>query len=182
VQTAGPDRYRRALAHLRGIRAFWTVMLVAPLEARARPAAHAAPQDPSLRGAGLLSALLAVLLASTWPFLEWLTLAIPACGLLFAMALHWWYVRHPATPVEAGVPTRWRPAEINFSCTPIGGNAGGLIAVVGSVVIVLIGVPGVRLFLIGAITSGLLLAAGMRAWHTRTEAASAAPLLPLLHR
>ena len=77
VQMAGADPYQRALAHLRGIWAFWIVMLLAPLEARALPAAHGSAQDPSLRGAGLLSSLLAVLLASTWPFLEWLTLAIP---------------------------------------------------------------------------------------------------------
>jgi hypothetical protein len=179
---AAERRAGRLLARARGVWAFWTVMLVAPIEARALAAPPRQLSDPGQRGAGLLTALLVVLLASTWPFLEWLTLAIPACGLLLAIALHWWYVRHPATLAEAGVPTRWRAAEINFSCTPVGGNAGGLIAVVGSVVIVLIGVPGVRLFLIGAITSGVLLAAGMRAWHTRSEAASAAPLLPSLHR
>jgi len=58
-------------------------------------------------------------------------------------------------------------AAINFSSTEVAGNVGGLIFVVGSVFIVVIGLPSVIWFLIAATDAGCILAWGLIAWHTK---------------
>ncbi|HWF83270.1 MAG TPA: hypothetical protein VG222_00390 [Vicinamibacterales bacterium] len=90
---------------------------------------------------------------------------VAAAGALLAIVIHAWYRRHPSdlpTPTE---PQRRSP-QINFSSTEVAGNVGGLIFVVGSVIIVAVGLPSVFWFLLAGTVAGCFLAWGLVAWHT----------------
>lgn len=54
--------------------------------------------------------------------------------------------------------------EINFSRITVGGDMGGLLVAVGSVVILMIGLPGMRAYLAAALVSGVLFAGARIAW------------------
>jgi hypothetical protein len=57
---------------------------------------------------------------------------------------------------------RW--PQINFSSTEVAGNIGGLIFVVGSVFVVVVGVPSVIWFLFAAAAAGSFLAWALFGW------------------
>ena len=64
-------------------------------------------------------------------------------------------------------PLAGRPgAQINLSSIPVAGDFGGLMFVVGSIVIVLLGFPDVRWFVLGSIAAGSVMAAGLFAWRS----------------
>jgi hypothetical protein len=56
--------------------------------------------------------------------------------------------------------------RINFSSTEVAGNIGGLIFAVGSVLIVVVGLPSVIWFLFTAIVAGCFVAWGLTMWRT----------------
>ena len=58
---------------------------------------------------------------------------------------------------------------INFSRLEIEGNPGGLVAVVGIVVALLIGLPVARMFFFAALAGGLLVAVALRSWQRRHD-------------
>ncbi len=62
-----------------------------------------------------------------------------------------------------------KPQEVMWSMsrTRIGGDIAGLIAVVGSIVAVVLGVPPIKWFLAGALACGAICAFGLSAWHRR---------------
>ena len=107
---------RRLLARLRGYRAFWTLVVVAPIAFWRWPSTHGRP------------------------------IAFPELG-------------------AADVVTPRRP-EINLSAIRIGANAGGLIFAVGSIVILVLGLPAWRWFFLVAFVGGMLVAWALAAWHT----------------
>jgi len=63
--------------------------------------------------------------------------------------------------VRLPTPSISRRPEINFSSTPVGGDAGGLLFAVGSVVLVIVGVPGMAWYFLSAVVVGLLFAAAL---------------------
>ncbi len=65
---------------------------------------------------------------------------------------------------------------INISRIVIGGDAGGLIFVVGTVVCLLIGVARTRAFFAGTIVGGLVVAVVMAWWHRRAGAPRGLPM------
>jgi hypothetical protein len=89
---------------------------------------------------------------------------VTAVGALFAIVIHAWYQRHPYDSPSPTEPKRRIP-QINFSSTEVDGNMGGLIFVVGSVLIVAVGLPSVIWFLFAGAGAGCLLAWGLVAWH-----------------
>ena len=54
---------------------------------------------------------------------------------------------------------------INFSKLEVGGDIGGLVFAVGSVVAVLIGLPSIAPLYIGSLACGVLLAVAIFEWH-----------------
>jgi hypothetical protein len=60
-----------------------------------------------------------------------------------------------------------RPPEINLSAIRVGANAGGLIFAVGSIAILVLGLPEWRWFFLVAFLGGLLVARALFAWHSR---------------
>ena len=162
VAAAGADRAQRRRALWRGYRAFWTLVLLSPMAFRR----WTAPSRPgtafpdiadriafSLIGVTVISSIL--LVAGRW------TVA-PAIGsALVAMGLHAWWRRHPS---QLALPEHGRRPEINLSAIPVGGDIGGLIFVVGSVLIVTAGIPMVRWFLIGVVVGGATLGVVLTHW------------------
>ena len=63
----------------------------------------------------------------------------------------------------------WRSPQINFSSTDVAGNVGGLIFVVGSVLIVSLGLPSVFWFLLAGTIAACFVAWGLAAWHSRAR-------------
>ncbi len=62
-----------------------------------------------------------------------------------------------------------KPPQVmwNSSRTRIGGDIAGALAVVGSIVVLLAGIPPFKYFLAGALVCGALCAFGLSAWHRR---------------
>ena len=113
---AATSARRRLLARWHGYRAFWTLVLVAPVAFWRWPASHGAIAFPELASAN----------------------------------------------TDA---TMARRPEINLSAIRVGANAGGLIFAVGSIVILVLGLPAWRWFFLAAFVGGLLVAWALAAWH-----------------
>ncbi len=62
-----------------------------------------------------------------------------------------------------------KPQQVmwNLSSTRIGGDIAGAIAVVGSIVVLLAGIPPFKYFLAGALICGAICAFALSAWHRR---------------
>jgi hypothetical protein len=166
IAAAGPRRFERLRAQWRGYRAFWTVMLVAPLTCRLSPAQQTgAVAFPDAVARLAVGSIVVTLLVIVGPLLGVWVAAITAAGALFAIVMHAWYVRHPSDVPAPAEPKRWRTPQINFSSTEVAGNIGGLIFVVGSVFIVAVGLPSVIWFLFVAAVAGSFLAWALVVWH-----------------
>jgi len=167
VADAGPSRVKRLRAQWRGYCAFWTLTLVAPFASLAAPSGNAgAVAFPGAVGRLAIGSIVLMLLAVTGPVLGAWVAVVTAAGALFAIVIHAWYQRHPSD-IPAPIERQWRSPQINFSSTEVGGNIGGLIFVVGSVLIVAVGLPSVFWFLLAGTIAGCFLAWGLVAWHTR---------------
>jgi hypothetical protein len=106
----------------------------------------------------------AVLFAVLLPAFGWFIAAAILSGVIAAIVLQRWNARHPSAfaPIEPMTPMA--EARINMSAIPVGGDVGGLIFVVGSLVIVVLGLPDVRWFVLGSMASGAALAASLFVW------------------
>jgi hypothetical protein len=164
IDAAGNDRTRRIRARLRGYRAFWTLVVLAPFSAHRWPVREEGTMTLKPRTGALGGWLvLAGILGFTSPALTPWTVTVLAGGVVFAVVIHLWYSRHPvlvATRNGEGRP------EINFSRVPVGGNIGGLIFMAGSMAILVSGLPSWRWFFLVAVVGGLLTAGLVFAWHT----------------
>jgi hypothetical protein len=167
VAAAGDDRKRRVRARLRGYAAFWTLVLCAPFAAHAWPVrddrALVLPRRSGVGG----WLLLAGILGFTSPALTPWTATVLVGGVVFAIAIHLWYSRHPS--LVATKDGERRP-EINFSAIPVGGNVGGLIFMAGSMAILVSGLPAWRWFFGVAVVGGILTAALVYAFHAARPA------------
>jgi len=152
---AGADRRARLLARWRGYRAFWALVLRSPyaFPAPASGMPHAGVPEAVAGTAMALIALAGV--AALWLATGPWALLLVAGAVLVAVPVHVWYLRHPS---RLRSHTRGHAPEINVSAIHVGGDIGGLIFVIGSVLIVLTGVPGTSWFLLGVLVAGLSVA------------------------
>lgn len=155
-------RVARLGVHVRG---YWALTKVLVVLLIAPPIGTRTEKDLREGAAGghALVLLVPVLMAATWPVFGWFTALAAMGGALFAVTMRWWNNRHPAVTIDVEPDRRERP-EINLSRIPVGGNAGGLIFAIGSVVIVIVGLPGIRWFTLAALVSGVLVAGVLFAW------------------
>jgi hypothetical protein len=165
IAAAGANRIKRLQARWRGYSAFWKLALVAPLASWAAPRRN----DAAVASAGVVARLafastVLTLFVLAYPRLGVAVGALAAAGALFAILIHAWYERHPCV-IPTPADTMWRSPQINFSSTEVAGNIGGLIFVVGSVVVVSVGLPSVPWFLLAATIAGCVLAGSLVAWH-----------------
>jgi hypothetical protein len=167
MDDAGHSRVERLRARWRGYRAFWAVVLVAPFAASARPrASEDAVARPDAITRVAVASIVLTLLGAAGPALSGWAMITGAAGTLVAVLIHRWYARHPSRIPAPSARQIWSP-QINFSSMEVASNIGGLIFVVGSVFIVVIGVPSVIWFLFAATAAGGVLAWGLIGWHTR---------------
>ena len=109
-------------------------------------------------GGSLFVILYAALFAGAWWCVQEFTAAAIVAGLLLAVALRAWNDRHPASLAEpAGAPL---PAvvQINFSSTRVPGDVAGLIFAAGTILIVVVGLPGLRWFFTAAALASVAVA------------------------
>lgn len=161
LAAAGPDRLRRLGARWRGYRAFWTLILVSPFALWSNDRANTATDGVAV--GSVVFTLLAVVTLGAW------VAFVAVAATLVAFLIHAWYRRHPSEMVMPPAPS-WRSPQINFSSTDVANNIGGLIFVVGSVLIVSLGVPSVLWFLLASTIAACFVAWGLAAWHTRARA------------
>jgi hypothetical protein len=166
VADAGPSRVKRLRAQRRGYCAFWSLTLVAPFASWASPARDGgAVAFPDAVAPLAVGSIVLMIVAVVSPALGAWVAVVTAAGALLAIVIHAWYQRHPSNNPTPTEPQRRLP-QINFSSTEVDGNIGGLIFVVGSVLIVAVGLPSVIWFLFAGTVAGCLLAWGLVAWHT----------------
>jgi hypothetical protein len=166
VAAARESRVKRLQARWRGYRSFWMLMLVAPFASWATSESDAGVTSMGLVGRLAVGAAVFALLALAKTVLGVSVAVLAAAGVLAAIVIHAWYERHPSdipTPIER----TWRSPQINFSSTDVGGNAGGLIFVVGTVVILSVGLPLVLWFVLAGTVGGCFLAWRLVDWHAR---------------
>jgi len=164
MNTAGTHPSRRAWVLVREHAAFWKLVAVV----LTMPGAGAgAPLTAMLLGrhsAGSLLVLVPVLYAAlSWMFLGFVTGSI-AAGILLAFALASWNRRHPTEVACTRRRTSGKDPEINISSVPVGGDIGGFFFVAASSAVALLGVPGLRAFVIAATLVGMLVAWARVAW------------------
>ncbi len=164
---AGTSRMKRFFVRWRGYRAVWMVTLAAPFASwAAAPESQTALASTPVAGLLVVASITLAFLALTRAMLGGSGAIVTAAGSLMAILIHAWYERHPtATPAPSD--QAWRPPQINFSSTEVAGNIGGLIFVIGSLLIVSIGLPSVLWFLSAGSVAGCLLAWRLAAWHSR---------------
>ncbi len=143
-----------------GYAAFWTLIVLAPFASWSDNRSDLA--TARLVVASAVVALLMVITVGAWTGL------VVATGTLVAFLIHTWHERHPSE-IALVSEKHWHSPQINFSSTDVGGNAGGLIFVVGSVLIVSLGLPSVFWFLLTAALASGLVAWGLVVWHRRTQ-------------
>jgi hypothetical protein len=181
VAAAGPNRVARLRARWRGYVAFWLVTLVVPFASWPAPAGAdgaAAFRDAAARAVVIFGVL--TLFAVVHPVFGAGIAIVPLTGTLVAIVIHAWYQRHPSRLPDPNEEPRRRP-EIDFSSTEVAGNIGGLIFVIGSVLVVVVGLPSVFWFMLAGTIAGCALAWGLAAWHT-SHPKSGLPANPIVLR
>lgn len=161
VSEAGPDT-RRAV-RLRGTLALGQLMLVAGFRPSAGAGSPLLSVALGLNGGFLVGVLAPILFGSLWPTFGVFTGSAVVAGLLLAVVLAAWNQRHPAEVACTRRESRLNP-EINLSRIPVGGNAGGFFFVLASAVTILLGLPELRGFVLGAVLGGAAMAVGLFAW------------------
>lgn len=114
------------------------------------------------------------LLVATWPMFGGFVTAAVVAGALLAMALRRWNSRHPSTLAPVSAFESQPRAEINMSSVPVAGDIGGLFFVVGAVIIVLLGLPDVRWFVLASVVVGAAMAGSLFVWRS-SHASSLTP-------
>ena len=167
VADAGSSRVERLRARWRGYRAFWRVMLVAPFASWPSPAGDAgAVAFPDAIARLAFGSIVLALVAVAGPLVGASIAVLVAAAALFAIVIHRWYQQHPSELPDPPEPQKTATPQINFSSTEVGGNVGGLIFAVGTVLIVAVALPSTIWFILTAAVAACFLAWGLAAWHT----------------
>lgn len=165
VAAAGAHRGRRVVARVRGYVAFWKLVIAAPLILPSSPMGGRLTTLMFGRSGGRALGLLVVALcAAIWPMFGWFVAAVMFGGGALAMVLHWWHDRHPSVLAPPTPLASLSHPEINLSSIPVAGDIGGLFFVVGSLMIVLVGLPDLRWFALGTVVAGGLLSRALLRW------------------
>lgn len=165
LRDARSSRGTRLLARIRGYRAFWTLVLIAPFAFWGAPVqGRAAIAFPDMAARVAVTVILLTLATLGGSALSTWTIVVGIGGSAFAIMIHHWYSRHPLS-IAVPESARARRPEINMSSIPVGADAGGLLFVCGSTIAVLAGLPMARWFLFVTLVLGVLCAWALMAWH-----------------
>ena len=164
VAAAAGSRARRAAIYCRAYAALLSVLTIVPFTPGLSLGGHPDMPPPRGSGGGFLLLLALLLLAATWPFFGAFATGALLAGVLMAALLRSWHTRHPSAVARRERPQDARFPEINLSAIPVGGDVGGLIFTGGSIAILILGMPGLRWFLVGAMACAMVVAAGLYGW------------------
>jgi hypothetical protein len=176
---ATTGRFARVRVRVRGGLSLFVLAVVTPFHVSASlDAGEVAAVRPSA-GGWFLVVLASTLYAATFPLLGPFSVPSALLGVAVACAVRAWRARHPSDLTDA---LRRRPnatAEINLSAIPVAGDLAGLMFALGSVSIVVIGLPGMPWYVLGVVVGSAIAAVTLRAWHTRSRKAHQDGLLHL---
>jgi hypothetical protein len=175
VFMAAAADYQQELRDVRGrvatlaVRCRWTwafvvLLLVTPL-----------PSSAWAGGGALLTLLCAALFAGAWSSAAEFTLPALVAGALLAWAMRAWNDRHRESSFEPAAASMPAFVQINFSSMRVPGDIAGLIFAVGTILIVVVGLPGWWWFFVAAAAGS-----GLVAWQ-RIEHASETDRVTQLH-
>jgi hypothetical protein len=157
---AGVSGLRRAVTRCRWYCALLRLLLVVGLTMPSVSAERAVLfTSPRRSGGWFLFLLAAALYTGTWPFFGWFVAAALPAGLVLAVTMRAWHDRHPDTVPRPATPGARAP-EINLSAIPVGGDVAGLMFALGSVAIVLVGLPTLWWFVAAVVIGSVLVAVG----------------------
>ena len=169
---AGPNRLRRWTARCHGMWAFCKLLAILSVEGM-----HGGVRGARLPASGefdgpTLAILATAFFASAWgvPMFGWFTALALSGGFVLAAGMRWWRTRRQRLTDDHPVLQPWPRIERDSSM-PAGGAAGVLMTFVGSVAVLLQGMPSFVWFFLGACGIGLLLAYGL--WISRTRSSGA---------
>jgi hypothetical protein len=149
---------------LRGYLALAKLLLLAAFVPGAGAGAPLTRLLLGLDGASSLALLAPVFYLALSPAFGPFVAGTAVAGLALAVGLRAWNNRHPVT-VAGTRRADGRDPVINISSIAIGGNAGGFFFVIASVLTIVLGVPELRVFLLGAVGTGVVLALALNVWH-----------------
>ena len=154
---------RGTIVRLRG---YFMLAKVLTLSALVPSAGAGAPLTSLLlgRGGGSLVLLAPLLFVAVWPVFGAFIAGAMVSGVALAFALRAWNSQHP-TAVACTRRIYSKDPEINISQVSVGGNIGGFFFVISSSLTILLGLPELRWFVLGAAVGGAALAYGLVAWH-----------------
>ena len=109
-----------------------------------------------------------------WPIFGVFVVGAMLAGLALAVGLRAWNSQHP-TAVACTRRIYGKDPEINISSVPVGGNIGGFFFVLASSLTILLGLPELRGFVLGAMVGGARWRGGFSPGGVRT---TARPLQP----
>ena len=105
--------------------------------------------------------LAAALYVGTWRFFGSFVISAASAGAALALAMRTWHDEHPTVVVEP----RWLAAsplvQINLSAIHVAGDGPGLMFAAGTVLIVVLALPGLWWFFVAAALGSLLVAWGL---------------------
>lgn len=157
------DGGRNLAARLRGYVALGKVLALAAFVPSAGAGAPFTLTLLGLNGASSLALLSPILFAGVCPMFGPFVAGAVVAGMALAVGLHAWNTQHP-TAVACTRRIYSKHPEINISSVPVGGNIGGFFFVAASTLTILLGLPELRLFVLGAILGGAALAWSLYAW------------------
>lgn len=160
----------RLRAYTRGVVAFWKLVVLAPFLA-STPVGSVTTLLFGRSGGKAVTALVVALSVAMWPMFGWFVAAVMVGGGALAMVLHWWHDRHPSVIAPAYPLASLHNPEINLSSIPVAGDIGGLFFVLGSLLIVLLGLPDLRWFALGTMVGGGLLSRALFRWRAAHRSA-----------
>jgi hypothetical protein len=156
---AGASRIKRFAIRCRWYWALCSLVMVAPLSVRTSPVTGSSDAVVTVPNGGWLLVLLAATLyLGTWSFFGSFVISAASAGVALAFAMRTWHDKHPAMVVEPWRLAALPPVQINLSAIRVAGDGPGLIFAVGTVLIVVVGLPGLWWFFVAAGLGSLLVA------------------------
>jgi hypothetical protein len=174
IAAAGASRIRRALTWCRWSGALLVLaVVVAVTMPSARTKSAASALLPHRSGGWFLVVLAAALYGGTWQFFGWFVAAALPFGAALAVVMRSWHNHHPLAVATSARPGR-RDPEINLSAIHVAGDVAGLMFAVGSVVIVLVGLPTLWWFVAAVGVGSVMVAFGRHHSHDGRHAGDSA--------
>ena len=159
LREAGTSRLKRLAIRCRWYWALCALVMVAPLSVRTSPVNGSSDAVVAVPNGGWLILLLsATLYVGTWSFFGSFVSSTAAAGLALAFVMRTWHDRHPTLVVEPWRLAALPAVQINLSAIRVAGDGPGLIFAVGTVLIVVVGLPGLWWFFVAAGLGSLLVA------------------------